>query len=377
METAVKRLQEIARDPFPFLKGLKGQKLLIGITPGDVPHELIAAAGLHPVTIFGTDEPIKFAGALMPDNTCSLAKSCLELVLNYQRDLFDGFVVSQLDDTTQHLSDIWERRSKGKFFHKFLPPRQLGRPSASEWFKKELKRLIYALEGFTGRRLTEGELWRAIKAYNRNRRLLSEFYEVKREKPYLLGNRLFFDLVKASFYMDKEEHSRLMEDVLKGLKGHEAGARQWIPVALAGVVVEPMGIFDLLDEAGFNVVCDNLVSCSRYINSLVPEEGDPFEALTYAHLRKPNFSPIHDSPSRMIEDLLCMVKSYGAKGLIYVHIQYCESQDFDLPDIKRRMRQEGVPLLVLTTEYQTKHLSLMKTRIEAFKEAILEGSYEQ
>lgn len=377
MEKAIKLLRDIARDPFPFLETLKRQKLFVGITPGDVPHELVVAAGLHPVTIFGTNEPIKFAGALLPDNTCSLAKSCLELALNYRKGFFDGFIVSQLDDTTQHLSDIWERRSKDKFFHKFLPPRQLGRPSAFEWFKKEIKRLTHALEGFTHRRLAGEDIWWAIKAYNRNRRLLSELYEVKREKPGLLGNRLFFDLVKASFYMDKEEHSRLLEEILEGLKGQEAKIRESIPVALAGIVVEPAEIFDLLDEAGFNVVCDNLLSSSRYINSLVPEEGDPFEALTYAHFRKPNFSPIHDSPSKMIEDLIDMVRSYRAKGLIYVHIQYCESQDFDLPDIKRRMRQEGIPLVVLTTEYQTKHLSLMKTRIEAFKESLLEGSYEQ
>lgn len=377
MERAIKLLRDIAKDPFPFLETLKGRKPIIGITPGDVPHELVAAAALHPVTIFGTNEPIKLAGALMPDNTCSLAKSCLELVLSYRRDFFDGFIVSQLDDTTQHLSDIWERRSKGKFFHKFLPPRQIGRPSAFEWFKKEIKRLVHALEGFTGRRLTEEEIWGSIKAYNRNRRLLSELYHLKREKPGLLDNRLFFDLVKASFYMDKEEHSQLLEEVLEGLKGQKAEARESIPIALAGIVVEPPEIFDLLDEAGFNVVCDNLVSCSRYINSLVSEEGDASEALTYAHLRKPNFSPIHDSPSKMIDDLLFMVNSYGAKGLIYIHIQYCESQDFDLPDIKRRIRQEGIPMLVLTTEYQTKHLSLMRTRIEAFKENLLEGSYEQ
>jgi len=377
MQRATERLKEISRDPLRFLKATKGEKPLIGVTPGDVPHELITAAGLHPVVVFGTNEPVKFAGALMPDNTCSLAKSCLELALNQGRDLFDGFVVSQLDDTTQHLSDIWERRSVGKFFHKFLPPRQLSRPSAFEWFRKELERFKGALERFIGRRIQEADLWNAIKAYNRNRRLLAELYDLKRKKPGLLGNRLFFDIVKASFYMEKDEHSGLLEEVLEDLKGKKAVSEELIPIALAGIVVEPQGIWELFDEVGLNVVCDNLLSCSRYITSFVPEEGDLLEALTRAHFQKPNFSPIHDSPWRMIDDLVEMVKAYGAKGLIYIHLQYCESQDFDLPDIKRRMRLEGIPMLVLTTEFQTKHLSLMKTRIEAFKESVLEGKHEQ
>ncbi len=364
----LRRFRDVCEDPFSALKGLKDSKKVIGVTPSDVPDEVIHAAGLHPFMILGTTAPIKYVTALIPDNACSLARSNLELVLAYQREFFDGFVIPQVDDTTQHISDLWERRFRHRFFHKFLTPRQLSRPSARLWFRKEVERLMRALEDFAGIKITDESLWRSIRLFNEDRRELQRLYDLKRRVPGIISNRDFFDIVKASLMMDRREHLEALRAFLQGIK--EGGRKDLVPIALAGITVEPPEIFDFLDEFGFNVVSDNLVTGSRHIYSVVPEEADPIEALLKRHFSRPNFSPIHDSPERVVDDLLELVRDSGAKGLIYIHIQYCESQDFDLPDIRRRFREEGIPLLVLTTEYQTRHIGLMRTRIEAFRELI-------
>ncbi len=372
-EDLLKPFLEVANNPFESLRELKARKKIIGSTLADVPEEIIHAAGLHPFLILGTNEPIKVAAALMPDNACSLARSNLELVLAYQRDFFDGFVLSQVCDTTQHLCDIWKRRFQDRYFENFLAPRQVSRPSARRWVAVEMRRLKASLERFTGQEITEERLRKSIKLFNENRRLLAQLYDIKRRAPGILSNREFFDVVKAAFFMDRAEHTELLKPLLQWAEAEVEGwkAKDSFPAVVAGIVVEPPQIYDIFDEVGANIVTDNLPTASRYIYFPASEEGDPIEALAERHVSRPNFSPINDQVERVYTDLIELYRGYGARALFYIHIQYCESQDYDLPDIKRKMREEGIPMLVVETEYQTTHLALMKTRIEAFCEAVL------
>jgi len=108
-EKILKDIQDIAADPFAYIRAKKvAGKKVIGSPLADVPAEMIHAAGFLPVTILGTNQPIIKASAHLPDNACSLSRSNLELVLNYETELFDGYVFPQVCDTTQHLSDIWK-----------------------------------------------------------------------------------------------------------------------------------------------------------------------------------------------------------------------------------------------------------------------------
>lgn len=372
-ERLLERLLEVANKPFEALKDLRAKKKVIGSTLADVPEELIHAAGLHPFLILGTNEPIRVSAALMPDNCCSLARSNLELVLAYQPDFFDGFVLSQVCDTTQHLCDIWKRRFQDRYFENFLAPRQVSRPSARQWVAVEMRRLRESLGRYAGRAITDDDLRRSIRLFNENRALLRRLYDVKRRAPGLLSNREFFDVVKAAFFMDRSEHTKLLKPLVHWAEGEaEKGAADGhFPAVVAGIVVEPPQIYDLLDEVGANVVADNLPTASRYIYYDVSEEGDPIEAMAERHVSRPNFSPINDQVERIYTDLIELYREHAAQAIFYIHIKYCESQDYDLPDIKRKMREEGIPMLVVETEYQSTHLALMKTRIEAFCEAVL------
>ncbi len=373
---ALQRLVEIANDPYGRLADLRKRKKVIGSTLADVPEELIYAAGLHPFLILGTNEPISHSAALLPDNSCSLARSNLELVVGYEGDFFDGFVFSQVCDTTQHLSDIWKRRFPDRYFENFLAPRQVDRPSARDWYAQECRRLRKELEKYAGREISDEDLWQSFRLYNENRSLLRTLYNIKQEVPALMTNRTFFDVVKATFFMDREEHNRLLQEVVdwaQGEKGRYEDQDGYFKLIVGGIVVEPPNIYDLIDEARGNIVGDNLCTASRYIYHDVDVDGDPAEALADRHLRKPHFSPINEDVKRIYTDLLDLYREKGAETIFYVHIKYCESQDYDLPDIKKRMREEGIPLLELETEYQTTHIAhaQMKTRLQAFCESVL------
>jgi benzoyl-CoA reductase/2-hydroxyglutaryl-CoA dehydratase subunit BcrC/BadD/HgdB len=343
---ALKQLTQIANDPYGCLTDLRKKKRIIGSTLADCPEELIHAAGLHPFLILGTNHPIRHSAALLPDNSCSLARSNLELVIGYQAAFFDGFILSQVCDTTQHLCDIWRRKFPAHYFENFLAPRQVARPSARAWYAQECRRLRSALEGYTGREIADEDLWGSFRLYNENRSLLRRLYAIKH-------------LVRE--VVDWAERNK------DGFIDHAGNFK----VIMAGIVVEPPTIYDLIDEVKGNIVADNLCTASRYIYHDVEEGPDPAETLADRHLRKPLFSPINADPERIYADLVELYRAAGAEAIFYCHIKYCESQDYDLPDIKARIREQGIPFLELETDYQTTHLSQMRTRVQAFCESVI------
>jgi benzoyl-CoA reductase subunit C len=338
----------------------------------DVPEELIHAAGMLPVTILGTNKPILRASTHLPDNACSQARSDLELVLTYQEDFFDGYVLPQVDDTTQHLSDIWRRDVRWDYFEVFLLPRQVDRPSAREWLLNETTRLKRSLESFSGKEISNGSLWESIRIYNQNREHLKRIYEMKRDYPDVITNRQLFDLIKSSMWWPKEEHNRLLERFISSIEETDLREKkdEGIRIVLSGIVWEPPEVMDILDESGVTVVGDDLCVGWRYIDPDIEVNSDPLKALVDRHFRKGPFTPIYETPNRVFENLLNVVKRNKAEGVIYLHIKFNESQDFDLPDLVGNMETEGIPIFVVETEYQTTHLAGMKTRIQAFGESL-------
>jgi len=371
---SIKEVVEYAKDPYPSIrKWIKDNgKKAIGSTFADVPEEVIYAFGFLPVTMMGTNKPLKKAPSHLPDNACSLARSNLELVLSYEGDLFDGFVLPQVCDTTQHLSDIWRINSPGKYVESYLAPRQADRPSARYWVKEEIGRIISSLSNWSGKTIVDEDLWKAIKIHNENKILLKEIYEIKKNNPASLTNKELFALMKLSQQVDKAEFNQSLKKIKDSLQSGKNNG--YIDVILVGITCDPPEIYDLFDEAKLNIVGDTLLVGTRYIQGIVPTNGNPVDALTERHFKRGFFSPIHDNVYKNFEEVKTLYKETKAKAVIYIHIEFCESQEYDLPDLKRMIKNEGILMHTLDTEYQTLSLSHVRTRLQAFFESLKGGS---
>jgi len=371
---SLKEVVHCANDPFLSIRTWAkdtGRKV-IGSTPADVPEEVVYAFGFLPVTILGTHKPLKKAPVHLPDNACSLARSNLELALTYEGDLFAGFVLPQVCDTTQHLSDIWRINFPGRFVECYLAPRQADRPSARYWVKEEIERLIDSLSQWSGKKITDGDLERAIEVHNENKKLLKEIYDFKKENPLAVTNKELFSMIKLSQQVDKEEFNKSLKKIKDELKPGKAEG--FTNVILVGITCDPPELYDLFEEIKLNVVGDSLVDGTRYLQGVVPKNGAPIESLTERHFTRGFFSPIHDDVYKNFEQTKNLYKTSGAEAIVYIHIEFCESQEYDLPDLKGMIKKEGIPMHVLHTEYQTLSLSHVRTRLQAFFESLKGGS---
>jgi benzoyl-CoA reductase/2-hydroxyglutaryl-CoA dehydratase subunit BcrC/BadD/HgdB len=372
---SLKEVVEYANDPYPSIRKWakdKGKRV-VGSTIADVPEEIIHAFGFLPVALIGTQKPLKKAPAKLPDNACSLARSNLELVMSYEGDLFDGFVLPQVCDTTQHLSDIWRINFPDKYVESFLAPRQADRPSARYWVKEEIERLVASLSNWTGKTIKDEELLESIKVHNENKALLKEIYEIKRKNPVAITNKELFALIKLSMQVDKAEINKSLKKIKDSLEPN-GKAEGYTDVIMVGITCDPPEIFDLFDEIKINIAGDTLITGTRYLQGMVPDNGGPVDALTARHFRRGFYSPIHDDVFKNFEEVKALYKATNAKAIIYVHIEFCESEEYDLPDLKKMIRKEGIPMHVVDTEYQTTSLSHVRTRLQAFFESLKGGS---
>jgi benzoyl-CoA reductase/2-hydroxyglutaryl-CoA dehydratase subunit BcrC/BadD/HgdB len=372
---SLKEVVEYANDPYPSIRKWAKDtgKKVVGSTIADVPEEIIYAFGFLPVALIGTQKPLKKAPAKLPDNACSLARSNLELVMSYEGDLFDGFVLPQVCDTTQHLSDIWRINFPEKYVESFLAPRQADRPSARYWVKEEIERLIASLSNWTGRTMQDKDLLESIKIYNESKTLLAQIYDIKRKNPAAITNKEFFALIKLSMQVDKAELNKSLKKIKDNLDT-KTKAEGYTDVIMVGITCDPPEIFDLFDEIKINIAGDSLITGTRYLQGIVPENGGPVDALTARHFRRGFYSPIHDDVFRNFEEVKALYKATNAKAIVYVHIEFCESEEYDLPDLKNMIRKEGIPMHVVDTEYQTTSLSHVRTRLQAFFESLKGGS---
>jgi benzoyl-CoA reductase/2-hydroxyglutaryl-CoA dehydratase subunit BcrC/BadD/HgdB len=371
---SLKEVTECAKDPYPSIRQWKRDtgKIVIGSTIADVPEEVIYAFGFLPVALLGTSKPLKKAPSLLPDNACSLARSNLELALSYEGDLFDGFVLPQVCDTTQHLSDIWRINFPDKYVESFLAPRQVDRPSARYWVKEETERVIESLGNRFGKSVSDEDLKKSFALHNENKELLKQIYEVKRKYPASITNKEFFSLIKLSMQVDKAEMNQTIRKILETLPKTEG--QGYTDVVLAGITCDPPEIYDLLDEIKLNVVADTLVTGSRYLQGVITNGGSPVDALAERHFRRGFYSPIHDNVYKGFKELKALVDRYKPKAIVYIHIEFCESEEYDMPDLRSMIRAEGIPMHILSTEYQTLSLSHVRTRLQAFFESLKGGT---
>ena len=111
---------------------------------------------------------------------------------------------------------------------------------------------------------------------------------------------------------------------------------------------------------------------SRYFENLVDETkttlDDQFMALSERYM-KTNcacFTPNHGR----IDDLLRMVKEYKVDGVIDCSLKFCCLYDTEKYSVARALKEAGVPVLGLETDYTDTDAEQLRTRIGAFIEML-------
>ncbi|MBU7013368.1 MAG: 2-hydroxyacyl-CoA dehydratase [Theionarchaea archaeon] len=317
------------------------------------PEEVLHAAGILPVRIFGSNI-IEKASAHLQSYCCSYAKRVLEAGLT---NPFDGSVFVHSCDTMQRLSDIWGYSIDDGFHETLVLPVAVDK--GIEYLTKELNRFTRGLEVYAGE-ISDTALKESISVYNDNRNLLQELYE-KRKGGHILAV-VVDKVMKASMSMLKQEHTVLLEEFLEEV---ELGEYSRPRLILSGSVVEDPSILEIIEEYG--LICyDDLCTGSRYL-SLAEEQSLRGIARRYQGM----WCPCRTASAPRGQYLVEKAGEYDADGVILLLHKFCEPHLFEAVSIRNSLKEHGYPCLQLELEDQTSP-EQVRTRIQAFCE-MLEG----
>lgn len=349
----------------------------IGFLLTDVPEELIHAAGFFPFGISGGNTKMDVADAHLQFWACSFVRSSLAMALEGKLDFLDGLIIPHTCDTTRMVLGIWKHAKPLPLMDNFRLPKQVERPSAHKYLVGEISRFKKLLEDFRGSEITDEELWQSIRLYNSNRELLRRLFFLHEKNPDLLSNRNLYTIIKSSMIMSREKVNKLLQELLNSLEEEEktsSSGNERSRIVLSGTILEPMDLLDYFEESGGVIVADDLQNGFRYIESDVPENGDPLEALAS---RQRNRIPsaaydLNKNPRR--DFLVNLAREKQADGVILLHLKYCEPENYDYYDNYLALETAGIPAMRIETEFGGVALGQLRTRVQAFMEMVGGGS---
>jgi benzoyl-CoA reductase subunit C len=340
------------------------------------PAELIHGAGMLPLALLGggTSVELTHADARFQSFVCSIAKSTLELGFQGQLKGVDGFVFSNICDVARNLGSIYKRNFPDVFVEYLHLPQNSTSPAVAPYAAAELRRLADAFRETFGLAVTPTALTKSIETYNALRARLRALYALRIALPQKLSTTELYTVLRAATLVPPEESIGWLDALLDGLPLREARPRDRLRVVLEGAFCEqpPLGLLEVLEEAGCYVVEDDLLLGWRWFTSDVATDGDPFERLGRAYVNQavPS-STRHEGRQHRSEGLIEKVRRAKADAVVFMPAKFCEPALFDYVLMKQGLERVGIPHLLV--EFEEKMWTFERTRneIETFVESML------
>ena len=377
MRAIIEVFSAVAADSVGYARRWKEEtgRPVIGSFPMNFPVELAHAAGALPVIIQEVDEPITDGEGAVFSFYCGYNRSVVDQALKGRFKFFDGIMFT--DHCVQILgtADVlrWHDPDLKILFNQLVA--SMDASWAVEEARNSLAQLRRELDELLGTTVTDDALGASIVLLNRNRQLIRRLYTMREEGRLVLSARELQHVVKSSMVMDREEHTRLLEQLVTACEAEAPPERKGMPVYLSGHLCQApeLRLLDLVESTGAVVVGDDLYHGFRYISTDVPEGIDPMDGLARWYMDRNTGVPC---PTRVQNNvdwdafLIEAMRKERAEGMIVLMAKFCEPHMYYYPEVKEAFERANVPHLLIETEHEGMALEYMRTRVESFLELV-------
>jgi len=274
----------------------------------------------------------------------------------------------------RNLSSIYQRNFADVHVEYLHLPQNSTSPAAAAYAAGELRRLAAGLERAFGVAVTDTALAKSIEVYNVLRAAVRALYAFRIEAPEKLSTSELYLVLRAATLAPPEETIARLDALLAALPDRPGRRQDRMRVVVEGAFCEqpPLGLLEVLEEAGCYVVEDDLFLGWRWFTGDVPTDGDPFERLGTAYLdRAVPSSTRHESRQHRSVGLIEKVRRARADAVVFMPAKFCEPALFDYVLMKQGLDRAGIPHMIV--EFEEKMWTFERTRneIETFVESML------
>lgn len=378
MQQQFEAFAKVANHPDEQLKAYKAQgKKAIGVMPYYAPEELVFAAGMVPMGMWGTNKKnIKEAKEYCASFYCSLAQLDLEMLLDGTLDDLDGVIMTTLCDTLRPMSqNIRVSMAKlGKMPTIFLAHPQNRRPEYGiQYTISQYLNVKEQLEEIAGGKITDEALKNAIKVYNQSRAERRRFVKLAGEHPEAVSAVNRSAVLKASYFMLKDEYTEALKALNDELEALPKSDWKGVRVVTSGIICDNPDLLQILDDNQIAIAMDDVAHESRSFRTDAPEEGDPMRALAQQFADLDYSVLLYDEASaenRRAEHVADLVREYHAQGVVVFMQNFCDPEEMEYPSLRQELDKQNIRHIRLGIDHQMRDFGQAKTALQAFADVI-------
>lgn len=343
-----------------------------------VPEEIVIAAGGACYGLCGgADFSIPDAERDLPRNICPLIKSAygfkVQRTCPYTQ--ISDFIYGET--TCEAKKKTWELL--GKLHPTFVMhiPHMKNGESKKLWFS-EIKRFLEHMEEVSGRVIDFDSLKKGIEIVNAKRAAMKRLYSLRSHDPVPISGKDALLVNQVGFYDDPvryaESVNRLCDELEEKIK--KAEGISGVPrILVVGTPQAPPNwkLHHIVETSGAIIVGEEACIGHRYFKDNVDiDSAKSADDLLYALVERYSkidcacFTP----NSERVEKVLAMCEKQKVDGVIYYTLSFCHTYNVESKKVIDALKDAGIPVLRIESDYSMEDVEQIKVRVEAFLETI-------
>ena len=361
----------------------KEGKLALGYTCYFVPETLLNLPGCFSSRLRAPNSTsIDIGTYYMTNKICSYTRSILERGIeggyNYLDALLSSETCQMMHRGHEHFEILGLVKDNPKFFMSMMDVPFSDSDNAVDHYEDQIKtKLLAPLHEAYGVDISDEAIKKAIEDHNEISAVITEIGDLRKlPNPPITGYefhvlQLVSEVCPHYLVIDK------LWETLEELKKRKPEKEPWFRarVVLTGSEIDDPGFTKLLEDCGAMVVAD------RYCYGSLPgreqieiQEGESaLRAVARHYLRTsqcPRFMEKDRSDGRR-KYVKQLVDEYGADGVIYTQMKFCEFWSYErVLGVHVLAEEMGVPTIGIEREYSVTSAGQLRTRFQAFIESL-------
>ena len=344
-----------------------------------VPDEIVfAAGGIATGLCGGSQFWVPGGEKVLPTNTCPLIKASVGARLDRTCPFFRIADIYVGETTCDGKKKAWEILAEDVPVYVMDLP-QMKRAKDIQAWAEEIAAFKDKVEEVTGNKVTAESLAESIRLINGKRKALERLYETRKNDKLPISGRDVLLISQIAFYDDPGRFTQmtnklcdeLEQRVKDGVSVFPAGTKR---ILLTGtpLAVPNWKLHHIIETSGGAVVAEEMCTGTRYFERLVDESQTTLEgqinalADRYMGINCACFTP----NSARVDDILRLAEEYHVDGVIDVNLKFCSLYDSEGYFVERALKEKGIPVLGLETDYTDTDEGQLRTRIGAFLEIL-------
>ena len=344
-----------------------------------VPDEIVFAADAIATGLCGGSQFWVPGGEkVLPTNTCPLIKASVGARIDRTCPFFRIADMYVGETTCDGKKKAWEILAEDVPVHVMNLP-QMKRAKDVQAWAEEIETFKNIVEEFTGNKVTADKLAESIKLINNKRKALERLYDLRKNETLPISGCDALLISQIAFYDDPARFTQMTNKLCDELEKRVADGVSVVPAGTKRIMLTgtPLAspnwkLHNIVETSGAAVVCEEMCTGTRYFEKLVDESGttleEQYQALAnrYMNINCACFTP----NSGRIDDILRLAKEYKVDGIIDVNLKFCNLYDTEGYFVERAMKEAGIPVLGIETDYTDSDAQQLRTRVSAFIEML-------